>query len=71
MGKLLEKQGITRLFCSLKEAQQLFFYFEKHVQRTSKPPCTHFQTCWDFMSRLKPKSESGGTKIWKSVKGGV
>ena len=21
------------------------------------------------MSRLKPKSESGGTKIWKSVKG--
>ena len=56
---------------ALRKHGSYFFYFEKHVQRTLKPPCTHFQTCWDFMSRLKPKSESGGTKNWKSVKGGV
>ena len=47
------------------------FLFWKTHSAYFKTPCTHFQTCWDFMSRLKPKSESGGTKIWNSVKGGV
>ena len=29
-------------------------------------PYSHFQTCWDFRSRLGPKSEMG-SKNWKSV----
>ena len=59
---------LTTLYYSLKEAQQLFF-FEKHIQRTWKPPTIIFRSVGYSWIDWGQNPKVGGPKIGKVWRG--
>ena len=69
VGLKVPKSDFDLFISMLKNFWQLaptaftkLFFIKKHIQRTRKTPYTDFQMCWDFISRLGSKSESGEPK---------
>ena len=56
---------------SLKEAHPIVLIQKITFSALETLVYTYFHTVGDFTSGLGPKSESGWTKNWKSVKGGM